>query len=323
MPLGIRWGTVTAVRERLEMLIRLEVDGKPCVAYPRLTGPVEDGDTVLVNTRAVELGLGSGGFDVVYANLTRGLNLPAEEAAHVMTLPYAPGQVTTRFAEEDGIPPGRIDDLPVVCTGLHSQLAPVCAALAGRRVTYVQLAGGALPVSLSDTVRALKARMLLDTAIAVSPCLDGDLQCVTVASALTVAAMRGAEVVVCGIGPGIVGTGTTWGHGGLAVADAANAAAALGARPVVAPRISFGDERPRHHGLSQHTRAALALCLDGVQIAWPRGLEPPEGIGVVEVDATGWENACAPLPLSHMGRGPADDPWFFAAAYAAGRLAAR
>ena len=323
MPLGIRWGTVTAVRERLEMLIRLEVDGKPCVAYPRLTGPVEDGDTVLVNTRAVELGLGSGGFDVVYANLTRGLNLPAEEAAHVMTLPYAPGQVTTRFAEEDGIPPGRIDDLPVVCTGLHSQLAPVCAALAGRRLTYVQLAGGALPVSLSDTVRALKARMLLDTAIAVSPCLDGDLQCVTVASALTVAAMRGAEVVVCGIGPGIVGTGTTWGHGGLAVADAANAAAALGARPVVAPRISFGDERPRHHGLSQHTRAALALCLDGVQIAWPRGLEKPEGIGVVEVDATGWENACAPLPLSHMGRGPADDPWFFAAAYAAGRLAAR
>jgi len=138
-----------------------------------------------------------------------------------------------------------------------------------------------------------------------------------------VAATRGAEVVVGGIGPGIVGTGTAWGHGGLAVADAANTAAALGARPVIAPRVSFGDERPRHHGLSQHTRAALSLCLDGVQVAWPRGLEPPEGIGVVEVDATGWENACAPLPLSHMGRGPTDDPWFFAAAYAAGLLAAR
>ena len=53
--------------------------------------------------------------------------------------------------------------------------------LAGKRVTYVQLGGGALPVSLSDTVRALKARMLLDTAIAVSPCLDGDLQCVAAA----------------------------------------------------------------------------------------------------------------------------------------------
>ena len=280
MPIGLRWGTVTAVGERLDTLIRLEVDGAPCIAYPRLTGGVEEGDTVLVNTRSVELGLGTGGFDVLYANLTRGLNLPAEEDAHVMALPYVPGQLTTRFAEEDGASRDRIDDLPVVCTGLHSQLAPVCAALAGKRVTYVQLAGGALPVSLSDTVRALKARMLLDTAIAVSPCLDGDLQCVTAASALTLAAARGADVVVCGIGPGIVGTGTKWGHGGLAVADAANTAAALGARPIVAPRVSFGDERPRHQGLSHHTRSALDLCIDAVQVAWPRGLERPEDVGV-------------------------------------------
>lgn len=321
MPLGLRWGTVTAVTERLDVLVRLEVDGEPCIAYPRLTGGVEEGDTVLVNTRAVELGLGSGGFGVLYANLTRGLNLPADEDAHVMALPYTPAQHATRFAEEDGVSRERIDDLPVVCSGLHSQLAPACAALAGRRVAYVQLSGGALPVSLSDTVRALKARRLLDTAIAVSPCLDGDLQCVSAASALTLAAARGAEVVVCGIGPGIVGTGSRWGHGGLAVADAANTAAALGARPIVAPRISFGDERPRHRGVSHHTRSALALCIDAVQVAWPEGLEPPDGIDVVGVDVTGWEAACTGLPLSHMGRGPADDPWFFAAAFAAGRLA--
>ena len=40
-------------------------------------------------------------------------------------------------------------------------------------------------------------------------------------------------------------------------------------------------------------------------------------------DAAGWEEACAGLPLSHMGRGPADDPAFFAAAFAAGRAAGR
>ena len=39
------------------------------------------------------------------------------------------------------------------------------------------------------------------------------------------------------------------------------------------------------------------------------------------VDVSGWEDACAGLPLSHMGRGPEDDPWFFAVAYAAGRVA--
>ncbi|HEX6723729.1 MAG TPA: DUF3866 family protein [Gaiella sp.] len=323
MALGLRWGTVTAVQERLETLIRLEVDGSPCIAYPRLTGGVEEGDTVLVNARSVELRLGTGGFDVLYANLTRGLQLAVEEGAHVMELPYTPGQNAARFAEEDEEDaPERVDGLPVVCLGLHSQLAPACAALAGRRVTYVQLGGGSLPVSLSDTVRVLKARRLLDTAFAVAPCLDGDLQCVTAAAALVQAVGRGAEVVVCGIGPGIVGTASRWGHGGLAVADAANTAAALGALPIVAPRVSFADERPRHRGLSHHTRSALALCLGEVRVAWPLGLEPPDGVEVVEVSAAGWEAACAPLPLSHMGRGPAEDPWFFAAAFAAGRLAA-
>jgi len=43
--------------------------------------------------------------------------------------------------------------------------------------------------------------------------------------------------------------------------------------------------------------------------------------GREDVDVSGWREACAGLPLAHMGRGPDDDPWFFAAAYAAGRLA--
>lgn len=323
MPIGLRWGTVSAVRERVEGLVRLEVDGDPCVAYPRLTGAVEEGDVVLVNTQAAELGLGSGGFDVLYVNLTRGLRLPPAEGAHVTVLPYTPGQLVTRFAEEDADGAAvRLDDVPVVCAGLHSQLAPIVAALAGERVVYVQLAGGALPVSLSDTVRALKARRLLDATVAVSPCLDADVQCVTLASALTAAVAHGAEVVVCGIGPGIVGTGSRWGHGGLAVAEAANVAHALGAAPVIAPRVSLEDPRQRHRGLSHHTRSALALCLGRVQVAWPRGLDPPADLEVVEIDVRGWELACAALPLSHMGRGPDDDPWFFAAAFAAGRLAA-
>src|SRR5215212_6969364 len=101
MPLSLSRGRVTAVVERLEDLVRLEVDGVPCVAYPRVTGGVEVGDAVLVNVQARALGLGSGGFDVLYANLTRGLDLPAEEGAHVMSLPYTPGQRAVRHVEED------------------------------------------------------------------------------------------------------------------------------------------------------------------------------------------------------------------------------
>src|SRR3982751_3238183 len=103
MPLSLRRGRVSAIRERHETLIRLEVDGSACVAYPSVTGPVELDDEVLVNVQARELGLGSGGFDVLYANLTRGLELPAEEGAQVMVLPYTPLQHARLHIEEAGV----------------------------------------------------------------------------------------------------------------------------------------------------------------------------------------------------------------------------
>jgi uncharacterized protein DUF3866 len=307
MPVSLRRGRVSAVGERVDGLVRLEVDGAACVAYPSLTGPVALGDDVLVNVQARELELGSGGFDVLYANLTRGLELEAEEGAHVMVLPYTPLQHARRFEEERGEPPTQLDGTPVVCCSLHSQVAPVCAALAGVRVAYVQLAGGALPVSLSDTVRVLRGHGLVSATAAVAPCFDADAQCASVASALGWTA-GSHEVAVCAIGPGIVGTGTRFGHGGLAAAEAANAALALGGRPVVATRVSGADARERHRGLSHHTEAVLALVRGDV---------------VVGEDGEGWREACAGLPLSHMARGPDEDPQFFEAAFAAGVAARR
>ena len=300
---------MTAVVEVRERLVRLEVDGLACVAYPRLTGEVALGDDVLVNEQARLLELGSGGFDVLYANLTRGLGLAPEHGAHVIALPYTPGQVAVRHAEEAGSPAAALAGLPVVLCTLHSQVAPVCAALAGLRVAYVQVQGGALPVSLSDAIRTLRDRELLARAVAVAPCLDGDLQFVTVAAALAWAAGEGHDVVVCAIGPGIVGTASRLGHGALALADAANVATALGGRPVLAVRRSEADERERHRGVSHHSETLLELCLGEVAVA-------PADAG------EGWEEACAGLPLSHMGRGAGDDPLFFRSAYAAG-LAAR
>jgi hypothetical protein len=306
VPLSLRRGRVTAILERHDAFVRLEVEGVACVAYPTVTGPVALEDEVLVNVQGRELELGSGGFDVLYANLTRGLGLAAEAAAHVMVLPYTPLQHARIHAEEAGETAADLDGMPVVCCSLHSQVAPVCAALEGLRVAYVQLAGGALPVSLSDTVRALRERGLLRATAAVAPCFDGEVQCVSAASALLWA--RGEHaVVVCSVGPGIVGTGTRFGHGGLAAAEAANAALSLGGVPVVAQRVSGADTRDRHRGRSHHTEAVLALV---------------RGAAVVGEPMNGWREACAGLPFSHMGRGPDDDPEFFAAAFGAG-VAAR
>jgi hypothetical protein len=323
--LTLRRGRVTAIVEREEGLARIEVEGAPCIAYPRLTGPVALGDDVLVNAQARNLELGSGGFDVLYANLTRGLDLAPEVDAHVMKLPYTPVQHAVRHAEEELSPAGQLEGMPVVCCSLHSQLAPACAALSGLRVAYLQLAGGALEVALSNTVRALRDRQLIDVAVGVGACFGGDADCVNVYSGLAWAKARGADVAVCAIGPGVVGTGTRLGHGGMAAAEACSAATDLGGIAILALRLSEGDPRPRHQGLSHHTAAILSLRRSPPVIPWPAGC--PISADVAEegevVEVSGWQEACAGLPLSHMGRGPVDDPWFFAAAYAAGIAARR
>jgi hypothetical protein len=320
MAFTLRRGRVTAVRERLDGLARIEVEGQPCVAYISLTGPVEEGDEVLVNVQARELGLGSGGFDVLHANLTRGLELAAEPSAHVMKLPYTPVQFAERHGEEGAELPEVLDGMPVVACSLHSQVAPVCAALRGVRVAYVQLPGGALPLALSDTVRALRAQDLLRLTVGAGACFGGDADAVNVYSALALAAGQ-VDVVVTGIGPGIVGTGTRLGHGGMAAAEALSAAVQLGGRGILALRVSQLDPRERHRGVSHHSRAVLSL--GSYEVAWPGGcpVDDPLAESANEMDVSGWREACAHLPLSHMGRGPDEDPWFFAAAFAAGRLA--
>ncbi|HEX7255205.1 MAG TPA: DUF3866 family protein [Gaiellaceae bacterium] len=321
--LSLRRGTVTGISEEHDGLVRLDVDGQPTVSYPRLTGPVEIGDEVIVNVQARELELGTGGFDVLYVNLTRGLGAGGEEGAHVMTLPYTPLQSATRHVEEDGPLAESLNGMPVVCCSVHSQVAPVRAGMSRlQRVAYVQLGGGALPVSLSDTVRTLKEEGLLEVAVAASPCTDGDVQAVGPASALAWCAAQGFDAVICSIGPGIVGTGSLLGHGGVAAALAANTAAALGGKPILAVRVSEADMRERHLGVSHHVRGILSLCLAEVAVAWPRGLGAPEWLEPrEEVDVDGWHEDCARLPMSHMGRRLEDDPCFFMCAFAAGEVA--
>ena len=112
-----------------------------------------------------------------------------------MKLPYAPGQLAQRHAEEGRTLPETLHGMPVVCCSLHSQVAPVCAAIGtAARVAYVQLPGGALPVSLSDTLRVLRERDYLQATIAVGACLDAEVECVSVASALLWAAAEGLVV---------------------------------------------------------------------------------------------------------------------------------
>src|SRR3954453_23640688 len=73
-------------------------DASRAYVLTALTGEVDAGDEVVVNTTAVDLGLGTGGWHVVHWNLSRReLELPG--GGHVMKLRYTSLQADTGAAE--------------------------------------------------------------------------------------------------------------------------------------------------------------------------------------------------------------------------------
>ena len=55
------------------LIVEVGGERRPAWADTALLGEMREGDEVVVNVAALDLGLGSGGFDVVHVNLTRGL----------------------------------------------------------------------------------------------------------------------------------------------------------------------------------------------------------------------------------------------------------
>lgn len=327
---SFRTAVVTSLLSERPGLQRVEVDGEPAYVLTDLIGPVGLGDRVVVNTTAVELGLGTGGWHVVHWNLSRD-SWSRPGPGTVMKLRYTSLQVDTGASEEVlgyQVPEG-LGGVPVVACALHSQVGCVVAAVAyaapGTRVVYVMTDAAALPLALSDLVADLRDAGLLAATITCGQAFGGDHEAVTLHSALEVAvAGARAQVVVVGPGPGGVGTSSRLGFGGLEVAAVVDAAARLDGRPVVALRYSDVDPRERHRGISQHTLAALWAAERPALVAVPAGAgdrpEVDERHRVVEFDVPDMAKVLAKLGLevTTMGRGPADDPGFFQHAGAAG-----
>jgi Protein of unknown function (DUF3866) len=349
---------------------------RPAIADVGLTGPCEVGDEVVVNVEALDLGLGSGGFDIVHVNLTRGLAAaasrrdPLEGAADrraaqprgaAMKLNYTSLQHLVYPVEDDGggqlpLPFERV----VAVLALHGQLPAVAWSLAqassGVRLGYVQTEGGALPGGHSRVVRELRERGLLAGHLTAGAAFGGEDEALTIAGALHHGLrVLGWDAAVCAPGPGVVGGGAPLGHGGLAALDSAHTALALGATTLLVPRMSSGDTRTRHRGISHHTLTVLDLLLQPVTVALPAGLRSPvgadlhAGLGAVfgaprrarpqlelEVERPAriarhdWRRApvdlpafaTSGLPTDTMGRGLMEDPLFFGAALAGGAVLA-
>jgi hypothetical protein len=346
----LRRAIVTALGNARPGAHELEVDidgvAATAIAYPDLTGPVTVGDTVIVNTTAVALGLGTGGMHLVVA--VEGAESGDDPAGRVMKVRYTPMQTAVSTVEEthrELLEASRgLAQTPVVCAPLHSMIGPIAAAakLAGaERVVYVMTDGAALPGAFSRLVFDLRDAGLIDGWITSGQAFGGEAEAVTVWSALLAAReVLEADVIVVADGPGNLGTDTTWGVSALGSGNAMNAAATLGGRPLPALRVSFADERARHRGLSHHSVTILRdVCMVDTNVAVPalpedqraaiwealRAAKLEERHHLVEVDGRpGVEGlTAAGLSVRTMGRGPDEDPAFFLAAGAAGVLAGR
>jgi 8-oxo-dGTP pyrophosphatase MutT (NUDIX family) len=345
--------------QELQVIIE-EPDGRRTVralAYPRLTGAPEPGDRVLLNTGALDLGLGTGGYALVVAIPDR---LPPDPSGpgHLIKARYTPLQASVLGADEQDSEfhetlrdADDLDGMPVVVADLHSALPAILAGyLAGRdaaapqpslpraRVGYVMLDGGALPAWFSRTTASLTEAGWLTGTVTVGQAFGGDLETVSLHSGLlAVRHVLHADLAIVAQGPGNLGTGTRWGFSGVASGEAINAAAVLSGQPVGSLRISQADPRPRHRGISHHSltsygRVALARAeivvpeLDGEFGARVLAAAAPLAARhrLVRVSVAGLAEALreSPVRLATMGRDLDQDPAYFLAAAAAGRHAA-
>jgi Protein of unknown function (DUF3866) len=324
------------------LTVEVDEEHRPAWADESLLGEMREGDEVVVNVAALDLGLGSGGFDIVHVNLTRGLAASGGSGEHVIKLndtslqhPINPVELPVRLMSDigaKGAPEATAGSMPVLVLSLHGHLAPAAWAATQAtpelRVGYVQTAGGALPGSLSRDVAQLRECDLLCGHITAAPAYGGEQEALSVAGALDAAANSlGWDAALVGAGPGIIGSDTRLGHGGMAALDNAHAALALGLPTLLSPRLSAADPRERHRGASHHTLTVLSMLLGPVVVpvpagSWDVGAQLAEAtagrheLREASADLAGY--AASGLPTHTMGRSLEEDPLFFAAPLAAG-----
>lgn len=251
------------------IIVDVEGESTKAVNYNYMTGNVNIGDRVVLNTTAVELGLGTGGYHFVIYNNENKTKNTTRKLGHIMKLRYTPLQFKCLAAEEQESKfheafkdfKSLNGSLYIVGT-LHSMLAPITAMIKWLRpelnISYIMTDAGALPLHFSKTIKILKDKDMLKNTITVGHAFGGDFECVNIYTGIIAAkVVANSDVTIITMGPGIVGTDTKYGFSGIEQGYIIDAVNKLGGRSIAVPRISFADKRERHKGISHHTLTIL------------------------------------------------------------------
>ncbi|HBF39346.1 MAG TPA: DUF3866 domain-containing protein [Firmicutes bacterium] len=333
-----------------ELLIQIDGKEKPERAYnyPGLNHPVKKGEKVILNTAAVKLGLGTGGRHFVvpeYSTLGS-----SQFPGHIMKLRYTPWQFPVLAAEEESSPYheslkdcSTLGGTPVVIAPLHSMLPGIIlgfrALHPNPKIAYIMTDGAALPIALSDLVRDLKKKKLLNLTVTSGHAFGGDLEAVSIPSAILAAKQAGnPDLIIIALGPGIVGTGTAFGFSGVEQSWYIDLVFKLQGLAVVTPRISDADLRERHLGISHHSLTILQLSNHPAYLGLSKRIPEPLLNQIMDklrshqlIESHHWYLIDDPpveeqfrqyqIQVKTMGRTISEDPWFFQSSVTTGFLA--
>lgn len=270
--LNLRTAIVKDILEKrntcIEVLLDIEGNEAKGVFYTSLSGNVNIGDKVLINTTAVDLSLGTGGYHFIISNDST-VEKESEVKGHMMKLRYTPLQIKVDSIEAQESEYHNLfnEDLdlkgmPILVGSLHSMISPLALILKSMKsdikIAYIMTDGGALPIDFSKNVKMLKEKGMIDKTITVGHAFGGDIEAINIYNGLLAAKkVAKCDVAIVAMGPGIAGTGTKYGFSGVEQGINIDAVNTLGGTAICVPRVSFKDKRDRHQGISHHILTVL------------------------------------------------------------------
>ena len=302
------------VSEILEVrgdLQRMQLEGGArAYALVAVVGIVEVGDLVVVNTTAIDLDLGTGGWHVVHSVVDR-TEWTTAGSGHVLKARYLSEQlaVDPHVSTRTDLVGARV----LLCV-LHSHVGAVSVGLNSANLGYLMTDQASLPLGLSDLVATLKAKNLVRHTVTAGQAFGGDLEAVSVAAAAAALLDNGCTQIVLASGPGHVGTSSPLGFSAMELAGHASVLSALGAQVGLCVRASDRDDRLRHQGISHHSQTLLSAIPVPIDVPLPPDVDSSwiantghRAFPVEPVDIS-TAVANADISITMMGRPITEDP---------------
>ncbi|MFD1636001.1 DUF3866 family protein [Evansella tamaricis] len=267
---------VMEIIDKTEEVIRIKTKGGHgrAILYRRLSPDTEVGDTVIVNTTAGRLNLGTGGWDIVRTVInkqSRNQTQVKVNDGHIMKARYLSEQHSVLAVEapeskhhESFQKKLKLNNRLIFLGELHSMLPVVWflfQRLSGdtpQPLAVVVSDEASLPLMMSRHMEYLHQQPDFHS-ITAGQAFGGKGESINVVTGLQhfVNQCHPDTPILITLGPGVVGSNTQYGFSGLSQASWANYIGALGGIPIWIPRLSSFESRTRHQGISHHTLTPL------------------------------------------------------------------